>query len=300
MGVRIRRTLLCLLACLPFRAAAMNDTDGLYGVGVFPIAGSGEPPALAIEREWVDIQLGPVTRRETRRYEILNEGPAGQYEIGWICTVNALNRHAPCTRMAVDGRAVTLSHHNGRVRDPDFPGVFRGIERPPRVEAVAWDPSEARGDAAIETDGTIEAQSWASASIEFGTGQRRILEVEQQRPVCPDYVDFIPDFRLHGERFFLRPSIPEVEFRFEILGGSLDPERFRLRADLAETTRITRDGGAIRWQVRDYPVHESGESGYYGRSLFDPDVPWQPLREEVAGIWQKATGRTSPCETGRD
>jgi hypothetical protein len=300
MGVRRRRTLLCLLACLPFRAGAMNDTDGLYGVGVFPIAGSGEPPALAIEREWVDIQLGPTTRRENRRYEILNEGAAGSYEIGWICTVNALDRHAPCTRMAVDGRAVTLSHHNGRVSDPDLPGALRWIGRPPRVEAVAWDLSKARGDVTIEADGTIEAQSWASASIQFDTGQRRILEVEQQRPLCPDTVDFIPDFRLHGERFFLRPAVPEVEFRFEILEGSLDPERFRIRADLVATTRITRDGGAIRWQVRDYPVREAGGSGYYGRSLFDPDVPWQPLYEELAGIWQKATGRTSPCEADRD
>jgi hypothetical protein len=56
--MRIGQTLLCFLLWLSLRAAAMNDTDGLYGVGIFPISRTGEASTLVIEREWVDIRLG--------------------------------------------------------------------------------------------------------------------------------------------------------------------------------------------------------------------------------------------------
>lgn len=79
------------------------------------------------------------------------------------------------------------------------------------------------------------------------------------------------------------------------MGGSLDPELFRLRPDLVEQTRVTSDGGAVVWSVRDYPVQETGEAGYYGRLPFDPSGPWEPWTELVRGVWQKATGRSSPC-----
>ena len=293
----IGRALLCFLLWLPFRAAAMNDTDGLYGVGIFPISRAGEASTLAIEREWVEIQLGRDARLETRRYQIVNEGPAGRFEIGWICTVNALDRHGPCTRMSVDGRAVSLAFRNGLVRDPDFlERRFQKIERTPRVEVVEKDREQML--LSLEhLDGKIAAQSWAAASVEFGAGQQRVLEVEQQRPLCSGYdvVDFVPDFRLHGERFFRRAAIPWVEFRFEIVGGSLDPELFPLRPDLVERTRVTSDAGGVVWRVRDYPVQETGDQGYYGRLPFDLSRPWVPWEERVRGVWHKATGRSSLC-----
>ena len=288
-----------LACCWPSAGAAMNDTDGVFGRGVFPIAPAGVRTPLVIDQEWVEVRLVPGERHEVRRYALRNTGEEGSFEIGWVCAVNAVDALERCYRMTVDGKKVTLRFQTGRLRDPDYwTSVGKTRMPPPRVERQETSPREVA--ACLEhVDGTICGQSWASAQIPFGASQTRVLQVESREPISADrFLHAVPTFRLHAERYFRNPTIPKLELRFHVEGGDVDPKPFPVRADLVAGVSSWQDGRTAVWSITDFPVQEGGEPGYYGRRVLELSGDGASARQArtlVCGIYERATGQSIRC-----
>lgn len=254
--------ILCLAASVAAPPArAMNDTDAVVAMGLFPFdAGSR---FLRIEAESLDVLVRPGGCRVRRVYRIACRDTSGTFRLGTAVLgpdyrSDGLER---ALHVHLDGLPCSLAVRTGRL-----------VDRGASVKVEARTDEEIR-DCNEHNDGDICGHTWIEFKADFERGGTRTISLDYapaaQTPWhALEYA--IPQLALYTEKFWAGEAVPAVDVRLRPAGWSAPFEAFIPHGPYLKYTKpgFRTDGGMLHWEIHDYRPDKGPMT--YGERLVHP------------------------------